>query len=106
MGLDKRDQTAVSPPVPGDLAGSLASALLWLDVATLSLEREDLRDLKASLRHARMQLQAVVRYLPTASDRRAGDRRMRREDDRRGPARGTGDRRNMERRGEDRRTGA
>jgi hypothetical protein len=104
MGSDKRDQTAVSPPVPGDLAGSLASALLWLDVATLSLEREDLRDLKASLRHARMQLQAVARYLPTASDRRAEERRMRQDEDRRRPARGTADRRSMERRKEDRRT--
>ena len=95
MARNERDPAGGAAPVPGDLAGSLASALLWLDVATLSLERDDLRDLKAALTQARAQLQAVVGAL-TMADRRTTDRRMGqqpRDDERRGK-----DRRTIERR--------
>jgi len=98
-------------PVPGDLAGSLASALLWLDVATLSLERDDLRDLKAALSQARAQLHAVVEALTTA-DRRTSDRRIAEQrsgdgqaSDRPPPDRRSGDRRDKERRATERRAG-
>lgn len=92
-------------PVSGDLAGSLASALLWIDVATLSLERDDPRDLRTALSQARAQLQSVVGAL-TSAERRIGERRMGegRGKDRRSSARSTPERRTGDRRGTDRRT--
>jgi hypothetical protein len=106
MTLHEGDPTQEGAPVPGDLAGRLASALLWLDVATLSLEREDPRDLRAALAQARAQLQGVVGALNT-SDRRTADRRMgeQRGVDRRSSGRSTPDRRAADRRDGDRRTG-
>lgn len=89
--------------MPGDLAGTLASSLLWLDVATLSLERDDLRDLKAALTQARAQLHAVVEALTTA-DRRSADRRMGQQPSGNGQGSAQPDRRSGERRGKERRT--
>lgn len=105
MTRHESDPTGGAFPVPGDLAGSLASALLWLDVATLSLERDDLRDLKAALTQARAQLHAVVEALTTA-DRRTADRRMgeQRSGDGQPSDRPPPDRRSGDRRGNDRRT--
>jgi hypothetical protein len=111
MARHESDSAVGAEPVTGDLAGTLASALLWLDVATLSLEREDQRDLRAALSQARAQLQAVVRVL-TAADRRTADRRIeeqrvgdRRSSGRSTPERRTGDRRDRDRRVSERRIG-
>jgi hypothetical protein len=74
MAHHEKDPATGPAPVSGDLAGSVASALLWLDVATLSLERDDPRELRAALSQARAQLQAVVGAL-TISERRTAERR-------------------------------
>jgi hypothetical protein len=74
MTRKEEDSGPEATPVSGDVAGSVASALLWLDVATLSLERDDPRELRAALAQARAQLQGVADALATV-DRRAGDRR-------------------------------
>lgn len=105
MSRNESDPAPGATPVSGDLAGSVASALLWLDVATLSLERDDPRDLRAALAQARAQLQGVVEALST-SDRRAVDRRTgeQRGADRRSSGRSTPDRRAADRRDGDRRT--
>jgi hypothetical protein len=105
MSRNESDPAPGSTPVSGDLAGSVASALLWLDVATLSLERDDLRDLKAALTQARAQLHAVVEALTTV-DRRTADRRMgeKRGGDGEASDRPPPDRRSGDRRGNDRRT--
>jgi hypothetical protein len=106
MTRSENDPAAEAVSVSGDLAGTLASALLWLDVATLSLERDDPRDLRAALSQARAQLHGVIGALTTA-DRRTADRRMgeQREVDRRSSGRSTADRRAADRRDGDRRTG-
>ena len=103
MARNESDSAGEAVPVPGDLAGSLASSLLWLDVATLSLERDDLRDLKAALTQARAQLHAVVEALTTA-DRRTADRRMGQKGSGDGQAPAQPDRRSGERRDKERRT--
>jgi hypothetical protein len=104
MSRNENDPAPGATPISGDLAGSVASALLWLDVATLSLERDDPRDLRAALAQARTQLQGVVEALSTG-DRRAGDRRTsERGADRRSSGRSTPDRRAADRRDGDRRT--
>lgn len=112
MARSESNPAGGAAPVPGDLAGSLASALLWLDVATLSLERVDLRDLKAALTQARTQLHAVVEALTTA-DRRTADRRMGEQrsgdgqpSDRPPPDRRFGDRRGNDHRTAERRAGS
>jgi hypothetical protein len=69
MARHESDSEQVPAPVSGDLAGSVASALLWIDVATLSLERDDPRDLRAALSQARAQLQSVVGALASAHRR-------------------------------------
>lgn len=102
MARNESDPAGEAVPVPGDLAGSLASSLLWLDVATLSLERDDLRDLKAALTQARAQLHAVVEALTTA-DRRTADRRMGQQGSGDGQASAQPDRRSGERRDKERR---
>ncbi len=106
MARHKSDPSAGAAPVPGDLAGSVASALLWLDVATLSLERDDLRDLRSALSQARAQLQAVAGALTTA-ERRTDERRMaeQRRGDRRSSGRSADDRRSGDRRGQTERAG-
>ena len=86
MALHESDPQPGAAPVSGDLAGSLASALLWIDVATLSLERDDPKELRAALSQARAQLQGVIGAL-TSAERRTGDRRGsdRRTSERRAP---------------------
>lgn len=105
MALHESDPQPGAAPVSGDLAGSLASALLWIDVATLSLERDDPKDLRAALSQARAQLQGVIGAL-TSAERRGGERRMgeQRAGERRSSGRSTPERRTGDRRGSDRRT--
>lgn len=63
MLVKDAERTRPAGDPPDELVESLASALLWLDVAEMSLDDRQVGQTRHSLTQARLQLRAAVRSL-------------------------------------------